>query len=90
MTERTKANDRYWLPRCTLGELLVMLGLVGGLFVFGLGEREREALVREKLAILTVEVKQVKMEIGEVKFLVRRLEDTISVRFFVPKNPVKE
>lgn len=90
MIEHTKKNDRYWLPRCTLGEVLVMVGLVGGLFVFSLGERDRETLVREKLAILAIEVKQVKTEIGEIKFLVRRLEDTISVRFFVTKNPEKE
>jgi len=80
MTEAPKKIDRFFVPRITLGEIMLIIGLTTGLFSFALGERDREAKMRSQIAVLAVEVQQVKEQVGELKVWVRRLGDKIDIR----------
>lgn len=75
-----KINSRYWYPRITLGELLLLAGLTAGLFHFGLTERDRETEIRSQLAVLAVEVEGLQEDVDELKQWVRRLGDKIDNR----------
>ncbi len=74
---RARPNNRYWHPRITLGELLLFVGLMAGLFHFGLTERDRESGIKSKLAVLAVEVEGLQDDVDELKEWVRRLGDKI-------------
>ena len=76
-----KSNNRYWHPRITLGELLLLVGLMAGLFHFGLTERDREGNINSKLAVLAVEVEGLQDDVDELKETITRLADKIDNRF---------
>lgn len=76
----SKPNNRYWHPRVTLGELLLLVGLMAGLFHFGLTERGREGEIKSNLAVLAVEVEALQDDVDELKEWVRRLGDKIDNR----------